>query len=63
MEEDEEKVYYCLNCLSLNIKSLLGGEICYCGDCNSADIGEQDIEEWQKAYKKKYGVNFIETNK
>lgn len=45
---DEEPVWYCATCLSLNILNSSGAEDdldddplpCHCGDCNSTDIVE-----------------------
>ena len=46
---NDDPVYYCRRCLSLNIKEMpfvKGGG--YCADCNNADIGTTSIEEWEE---------------
>lgn len=50
-EYDEEPVYYCKSCHSLNIKinEFLADDEwdgAYCANCNSCDIGQCSIEEW-----------------
>lgn len=50
---DEEPVYYCTRCLSLNILIMdngSDGEFDYCGDCGCTHIEKTDIDTWQKAY-------------
>lgn len=50
-EFDEEPVYYCKSCHSLNVvsESFLSDEDwdgAYCADCHSTDIGQCNIEDW-----------------
>lgn len=59
-EYDEEPVFYCKRCLSLNILQMpMMEDQCYCGECGTTDIGTTDIEEWKELYKKKYGHDFV----
>lgn len=57
---NDEPVYYCKRCLSLNIQQMpmLENMSC-CGDCGTVDIGTASIEEWEKLYEKKYGKKFL----
>ena len=57
---DDEPVYYCKRCLSLNIKQMphVKGQ-CYCGECGTTSIDSADIEEWKEMYRKKYGHDFV----
>ena len=57
---DEEPVFYCAQCLSLNIREIpdMPGHY-YCGECGTSDTLESSIEEWQELYKRRYGRNFI----
>lgn len=43
---NDEKVCYCVNCLSLRIKNIFGLD--YCDECNSANIEQTSIEDWEK---------------
>lgn len=48
---DDEPVYYCRSCHSLNIKidEILANDDwdgSYCAKCHSADIGTCSIDEW-----------------
>ena len=57
---DDDPVFYCKRCLSLNIKQIpLVENQDYCDECGSTDIGTADIEEWNRMYKKKYGHDHI----
>lgn len=47
---NNEPVYYCKRCHSLNI-SVLGDDLDCCDDCGSTDIDSCHIEEWIKKYK------------
>lgn len=51
-------VFYCKKCLSLNIKSVIGMD--YCDDCNSTNIEQCHIEEWEKMYQERYGYKLLE---
>ena len=58
---DDEPVYFCKRCLSLNIRELpIIRYQDYCADCGTADVGIASIEEWKKMYKEKYGHDYIE---
>lgn len=60
-EEEEayktQKMCYCKNCLSLHIK--IGNIVDYCAECDSADIGEATLEEYDLLYEKKYKRKFF----
>ena len=63
---DTLPVYYCKRCLSLRILQLEGmgdSDACYCDECNSTDIGQTSIEEWEEMYKDKYKKPFIKSIK
>lgn len=51
-------VFYCKKCLSLNIKSVIGMD--YCDDCNSTNIEQCHIEEWEKMYQERYGYKLLD---
>ena len=51
-------VYYCAKCLSLNIKSVIGMD--YCDSCNSTNVEQCSIEEWEKLHEKKYGYKLLD---
>lgn len=58
---DSIPVYYCKQCLSLKIKgvpSIPGMD--YCDECNSINIEQTSIEEWEKLYQQRYGYKFLE---
>lgn len=54
-----EPVYYCKQCLSLKIMNIPKMEVCFCDDCNSTDVGVCQIHEWERYYKNKYGLTFL----
>lgn len=57
---NEERVWYCKDCLSLKIryiKSIEDSE--YCDDCGSTDVMLGTIKEWQNLYIEKYGKPYI----
>jgi len=57
---DDDPVYYCKRCLSLNIKTIpYTKDQDYCEDCSTTDIGVTSIEEWNKMYEAKYGHPYI----
>jgi len=59
-EYNEDPVYYCKRCLSLNIREIpLVENQDYCEDCGAVDIGTTDIDEWNRMYKEKYGHEYI----
>ena len=58
---DDDPVYYCKRCLSLNIKDMpFNKNQGYCADCTTTDIGTATIEEWKELYRKKYGHDYVE---
>lgn len=58
---DDEPVYYCKRCLSLNIKEMpFFKDASYCAECTNTDIGIASIDEWKELYRKKYGHDFVE---
>ena len=58
---EEEPVYYCKRCLSLNVRQMpMIVEQNYCGDCGTVDIGEASFEEWEEMYIEKYGHPYID---
>lgn len=63
MEElnyNDEPVFFCKNCLSLNIKTVaLGSDLDYCDECGSTTIEQAHIEEWQELYRKRYGFDYL----
>lgn len=59
-EYNKVPVYYCKHCLSLKILSVpYMGDLDYCDECGATDIGKASIEEWQKLYKERYGVDYL----
>lgn len=56
-EYNEDPVYYCKRCLSLNIRVDDNGEE-FCEDCTSTNIAKTNIFKWEKLYKQKYNINF-----
>lgn len=52
-EYNEEDVFYCRRCLSLDIRFI--GDMDYCEDCGSTDIAKDDIFVWENLCLKKYG--------
>lgn len=60
-EYNEIPVYYCRNCLSLNIVAL--DDMDYCEHCSSTDIDTTDIFTWESKKKLKYGENEIKGRK
>ena len=59
-EYNDEQVYYCKDCLSLNIrhiKGIIGSE--YCDNCGSTNILQTDIQSWEALYLQTYGELFV----
>lgn len=50
---NDEDVFYCSHCLSLNIRYI--DDIDYCEDCGSTDISTGSIFVWENLCKNKYG--------
>lgn len=62
MEEkyNDIPVYYCTECLSLNVKTVVEGmDLDYCDKCGCTDINKIHIEDWRKLYREKYGFDFL----
>ena len=58
---DDEPVYYCKRCLSLNILQIpMVTDQSYCGDCGTVDVAKASFEEWDELYVEKYGHHFCE---
>lgn len=59
-EYNKEPVYYCKDCLSLRIKTVpLVSGLDYCDSCSSTQIEQTTIEEWQRLYKERYGIDYL----
>jgi len=61
VDYDDEPVYYCKRCLSLNIRQIpmLEGQY-YCAECGTVELATATIDEWKELYRKKYGKDYIE---
>lgn len=58
---NDDKVFYCKQCLSLKVRHIPSIENSeYCDECGSTDIETCSIEEWESYYKNKYGYNYLE---
>lgn len=60
IDYDAEPVEYCLKCYSLKIKHEDSLDIDCCCNCGSTEIGETDIDTWEKLYQKRYGHKYVE---
>lgn len=68
VEQINEDVIYCNNCLSLGVLSKtviddkkVETEVDLCITCGSVDdIGSRTFSEWESIYVKRYGNKFIE---
>lgn len=59
-EYDSIPVYYCTQCLSLRILGVQGSkDMNFCDECNSTNIAQANIFEWEKLYQQKYGYKFL----
>ena len=56
-EYNQEPVYYCPHCLSLNIKQL-SEFVDYCANCGCTDVETTDIFTWRKMYKERFNKDF-----
>ena len=54
---NDEPVFYCSHCLSLNVQTIEGLD--YCSACGTTVIESGHIEEWQEKYKNRYGEEFL----
>lgn len=61
-EYEEEPVYYCADCLSLNVL-IYDEDTSYCGECTGVDIKSTSFKEWEKLYIEKYGKEYYDTKK
>ena len=57
VDYNDEPVFYCEHCLSLNIKEIEG--IDYCSNCGGTVIGQTHINDWTEKYKSRYGEEYI----
>lgn len=60
-EYNNEPVFYCNSCLSLNIQSV--EELDYCVDCGGTVIEQDHIDYWNEKYKSRYGEEFLKIKK
>lgn len=57
---NDEPVFYCKHCLSLNIKTVASGlDLDYCDECGCTDTEQSHIEEWRALYKERYGFDYL----
>jgi hypothetical protein len=56
---DSEPVYFCRNCLSLNIKELADIKLDMCGECGNLEIEESTFKEWNELYIKEKGEKYL----
>lgn len=60
---NEEPVFYCKECLSLKIRTIVeGSDLDFCDNCGATNIAKTSIEEWEKMYRERYGFDHL-TNK
>ena len=58
---EEEPVYYCKRCLSLNIRQMpMANDQSYCEDCGTVDVAVSSFEDWDEMYVEKYGRHYLE---
>lgn len=58
---NDEPVFYCKNCLSLKVKTVVvGSDLDFCDECGSTDIGQAHIEEWRRLYKERYRFDYLD---
>lgn len=57
---DNEPVYYCAKCYSLNIIHEDVIDTDCCGECGCSDIKTSSVKEWEKLFKERYGHKFVE---
>lgn len=54
-------VFYCRNCLSLNIRHVANIENSeYCDKCGSTNVKQCSITEWEELYKNRFGHRYLE---
>lgn len=54
---NDEPVFCCKRCLSLNIKTVDGMD--YCDDCGSTDLDYIHIDVWESIYEDMHGEKYI----
>lgn len=61
MEEyNDIPVHYCKDCLSLKIKTVVGGlNLDYCDECGGTNIEQVHIDKWRTIYKDRYGFDYL----
>lgn len=58
---NDDPVYFCQDCLSLNIQSVPTLEDSdYCEVCGSNNIGQCHIDKWEELFQQKYGYKYLE---
>lgn len=58
---NNEPVFYCKKCLSLNIRHVRGiKDTEYCDECGSTDVETTNIENWENMYEARYGHKFLD---
>lgn len=50
-------VFYCKHCLSLFI--VTDGNMDFCKNCGSTEIGEASLEEYDKLYEERFGEKYF----
>lgn len=55
-----EKVFFCKECLSLDIRENTDKNVDECNKCKSLDIGRTNLVFWESLYKGKYGRRLLE---
>lgn len=59
-EYNSEPVFYCKRCLSLRIMTVPRSNDLFCDKCNSNQIEEDTIENWEKLYKERNHHSYLE---
>lgn len=54
---DNEPVYFCRHCLSLDIRAM--DDYDYCNHCGSMSVDKTDLERWEELYQLRYGKKLI----
>lgn len=57
---DEDPVWYCARCYSLNVQYEEDIDSDCCKECGCTDILSTSIENWEELYKRRYGHKFTE---
>ena len=57
---NNEPVFYCKNCLSLKIKTVMvDSDLDFCDECGATDIDKTHIKDWENKFKERYGFNYL----